>query len=108
MHNVCGYGYRSCTYARNMVIFRIASIRKSRGSSACGSTKWFRGLRSNAFIFMLFKIKLHSSLFLGITCAFPSETIDKCSRLFGASETWSETVHYRPLVTARHPHTEGA
>jgi len=38
----------------------------------------------------------------------PSETIDNCSRLFGTSDTWSETAHYRPLVPTRRPHREGA
>ena len=33
----------------------------------------------------------------------PSETIDKCPRLFGTSDTWSETVHYCPLVPTRCP-----
>jgi hypothetical protein len=37
-----------------------------------------------------------------------SETFDKCSRLFGTSDTWSETEHYRPLVPTQHPHREGA
>ena len=38
----------------------------------------------------------------------PCETIDKCLRLFGASHTWSETVHYRPLIPPRRPRREGA
>ena len=36
-----------------------------------------------------------------------SETINKCSRLCGTWDTWSETVHYRPLVPTRRPHREG-
>ena len=36
----------------------------------------------------------------------PSETINNCLRSFGTSNTWSETVHYRPPVPTRHPHRE--
>ena len=72
----------------NLVEVNVGRARKQRNTGT-----FYLLYRAHIYIFMLF---------------LSSKTIDNCSRLFGTSDTWSETVHYRPLVATRHPHREGA